>query len=273
MIHILLPVHNRRPVTQKFCEALARQTRQDFQLILIDDGSTDDTAAAVTHMLPRQTTVLTGTGNWWWGGSLEQGWRWLLAHAPCDDEIIVICNDDVDLPDDFLAQGTELLAATPNAFCVALARDAAGGAASETCFTINYPRCEITLAKPGDPVECAPTRGLFMRWADMRRVGGFRPRLLPHYISDLEWTLRAHRAGLAICRHPRLWLVPHHEKSGIRSLREYSPLARLKMIFSNKYVGNPLRWCAFVVLSFPVRYWIPALYRVARWTAGAMIGR
>jgi GT2 family glycosyltransferase len=273
MIHILLPVHGRRPVTENFCEALARQTRQDFHLILIDDGSTDDTAASVMRILPRQTTVLRGTGKWWWGGALDRGWRWLMAHAPGDDGVVVICNDDVDLPDDFLAQGLELVTKSTNAFFVAMARDTASGNILETCFTIDYPSCQVTLAKPGDRTDCAPTRGLFIRWADMRKVGGFHPHLLPHYLSDLEWTLRATRRGISILRDDRLWLVPHHDKTGVHDLRGLPLTRRLGNLFSPKYAGNPLHWSAFIILCFPPRHWIPALTRVAIWTVGVLIGR
>ena len=45
-VYILLPVHNRRAITVRMAEALRGQTRQDFQLVLVDDGSTDGTADA-----------------------------------------------------------------------------------------------------------------------------------------------------------------------------------------------------------------------------------
>src|SRR5262249_26176278 len=146
-------------------------------------------------------------------------------------------------------------------------------ALAETCFTIDYRRCAVTLATPGDRIDCAPTRGLFIRWRDMRKVGGFRRRLLPHYLSDLEWTFRARRRGLAIRRDQRLWLVPHHELSGPRDLRAFPPIKRVRQIFSHRYAGNPLHWAAFVLLCFPPRYWIGALSRVAWWMAGALFGR
>jgi GT2 family glycosyltransferase len=273
MIYILLPVHNRRPVTERFAAALARQTLRDFHLVLIDDGSTDDTAAVVTALLPDRTTVLRGSGDWWWGGSLEQGWLWLTEREPRADDVIFMCNDDVDIPDGFLAGGVDVLARNPDAFVVAMASDPASGKIVETCFTIDYRRCAVSIAGAGDRVDCAPTRGLFIRWADMQKVGGFRPRWLPHYLSDIEWTLRAHRTGLAICRDPGLWLVPQHDKTGLRVLRGFSLRARIKHMFSYRYVGNPLHWGAFVLMCFPVRYWPPALWRIAVWTAGGVAGR
>ena len=273
MIYVLLPVHNRRAVTEHFARAMVRQTCQSFHLLLVDDGSTDETATAVTAILPRQTTVLRGTGAWWWGGALDQAWRWLMERMPNNDDVIFICNDDVSLPDEFLARGVELLQTTTDSFFVALARDAVSGTISETCFTIQYSRCAITVVKPGDHVDCAPTRGLFIRWSDMKKVGGFRPRLLPHYLADLEWTFRAHQRGLAICRDERLWLIPQHDKTGVRDLSALPVRDRIRQLLSIRFVGNPRYWSTFVLLCFPARYWIPALFRVSLWTLGVIIGR
>ena len=153
---------------------------------------------------------------------------------------------------------------------VALERDRAIGKISESCFTINYRRGDIVLANSGDRIDCAQTRGLFIRWKDMRRVGGFHPRLLPHYLSDLEWTLRARRKGIAIHRDQRLWLVPDHENTGLHSLAGLPLMKRLVHIFSNKYAGNPLHWSIFIILCFPVRHWPTALFRIVRRTLASL---
>ena len=42
MIHIIVPVHNRSNITNKFADCLLRQTYQNYNFILVDDGSTDD---------------------------------------------------------------------------------------------------------------------------------------------------------------------------------------------------------------------------------------
>jgi GT2 family glycosyltransferase len=272
MIYVLLPVHNRRPTTEAFAKALARQN-VEFHLLLIDDGSTDGTGDAVAAALPGRVTVVRGNGNWWWGGSLHQGWLWLKARGLDERDVVFICNDDVDIPDDFIASGTALLAARPRAIVVAKARNAATGASEETCYAIDYRRCQVALAQAGTPALCAPTRGLFIRWSDMRAIGGFHPHLLPHYLSDLEWTLRAHRHGLPIIQDDRLWLTPHPEKTGFHGLGGLGFGARLRRMFSIKYAVNPLHWCAFVLLGFPARYWLPALARVGLWTMGGMLGK
>jgi GT2 family glycosyltransferase len=273
MNYILLPVHNRRAITVAFVRSLARQTVQLFHLVLIDDGSSDGTAQAARELLPDdRITVIRGPGNWWWGGALHHGLLWLNLQSVAEDDAVVICNDDVDIADDFLASGLQLLAQEPDAMFISLARDP-HGATEQTCFSIDYRRCEIALAKPGARIDCAPTRGLFIRWRQMRRIGGFRPRLIPHYLADLEWTARAQSRGVRIRTDDRLWLVPHHDKTGAHDLRPLPFRQRLTLLLSPKYAGNPLAWSAFIILRFPPRYWLTAFSRIALWTAGAVLGR
>ncbi|WP_223209857.1 glycosyltransferase [Picosynechococcus sp. NKBG042902] len=75
-LYILLPVHNRYSITQHFIRHLQRQTFQDYHLVLLDDGSTDGTATMVEASIPN-LTIIQGTGDWWWAGSLHQGYLWL----------------------------------------------------------------------------------------------------------------------------------------------------------------------------------------------------
>jgi GT2 family glycosyltransferase len=265
MIYILLPVHQSRAYAESFARGLLRQTVSAFRLLLLDDGSTDGTSDAVQEILPG-TVILKGDGSWWWAGALHQGWLWLQSQHLAEEDVVLICNDDVELPVDFLAQGLGLLKENPHALVVAKVKDCASEAPQETCFTIDYADCRVELAKPGEAILCAPTRGLFVRWADMRRIGGFRPRLIPHYLADLEWTLRAHRRGLAIIRDDRLWLVPDRERTGHHNLQGLPPRERLRGLFSRKYAGNPLAWCAFVITGFPLRAQLPALAHIG-WAA------
>ena len=47
MIHIIVPVHNRSSITNKFADCLLRQSYQNYNFILVDDGSTDDTVESI----------------------------------------------------------------------------------------------------------------------------------------------------------------------------------------------------------------------------------
>src|SRR5450631_2537264 len=99
-VYILLPVHNRREVTERFIDCLAVQIYSNYHLILIDDGSTDGTAEMAQAKI-KNLTVLNGRGDWWWAGSLQQGINWLDQHGVRDRDIVVFANDDITFEADF----------------------------------------------------------------------------------------------------------------------------------------------------------------------------
>jgi len=107
-IYILLPVHNRRAITEKFIDCLVAQSYSNYHLILIDDGSTDDTGGMVRAKITN-LTILKGKGDWWWAGSLQQGMNWLKQNGVEDRDVVVFMNDDVIFERDFLKQRYKFL--------------------------------------------------------------------------------------------------------------------------------------------------------------------
>src|SRR4051794_23349383 len=103
MLHILLPVHNRRPITEGFIRALFAQTTGDYRLFLVDDGCTDGTVAAVQSLLPAERlVVIHGDGQLWWAGALQRAWQLLSALPAGDADAVLIINDDVGIEPGFL---------------------------------------------------------------------------------------------------------------------------------------------------------------------------
>jgi hypothetical protein len=47
-------------------------------------------------------TVLKGTGEWWWTGSLQQGCNWLKERNVSPSDMVLIINDDTEFGPDFL---------------------------------------------------------------------------------------------------------------------------------------------------------------------------
>ena len=76
MIYVILPVHNRKKITESFIQNLVEQTYKDFKLILVDDGSQDGTSEMVLSYIS-SSVVISGKGDWWWGGSLQQAYKWI----------------------------------------------------------------------------------------------------------------------------------------------------------------------------------------------------
>jgi GT2 family glycosyltransferase len=248
-LFILLPVHNRREITRGFVECLKGQTFQDYHLLLIDDGSTDGTAEMVKQNIP-SVTVLHGTGHWWWAGSLQQGINWLSRQMIGDDQALLIINDDVSIKEDFVEKGVGLLEKSTGTLMQARIYDKKSNELLDAGMVFDGKTLLFKRCNDNEEINCLTTNGLFMRWGDLRRIGDFYPKLLPHYLSDYEFTIRAHAKGLRLISPEGLRLYWNKETTGHREFDPDLTLVEfLKSYFSNRYAMNPAHWTAFILFG------------------------
>jgi predicted SAM-dependent methyltransferase/GT2 family glycosyltransferase len=247
-VYILLPVHNRCAVTERFVDCLAAQTYANYHLILIDDGSTDGTAEMVQAKII-ELTVLKGSGDWWWAGSLQQGINWLEKHGAESRDIVLFANDDITFDADFLQKAVGILDNLDAALLLPHLRDEKTGLPEESGVEADLQKLTFNQAASPDKINCLPTRGLFMRMADLRRIGGFHPWLLPHYWSDYEFTIRAHRKGLKLCTSSDLAISLDHDQTGYRSFDKTGFVEFLQKCFSKRSVLNPVYHTSFILLT------------------------
>ncbi len=213
-LFILLPVHNRREITRRFVECLKRQTFKDFHLVLIDDGSTDGTAEMVKENV-QALTILRGTGAWWWGGALHQGYYWLKSQALTDSATVLIINDDAVFGNDYIEFGVTALKQATRSLVVSAAYAEGTGERLDGGVHVDWGRWTFALENDPSKINCASTRGLFLLAHDFIALGGFHPVLLPHYASDYEFTIRAQRRGYSLMVDERLRLTSNERTTGI----------------------------------------------------------
>jgi GT2 family glycosyltransferase len=204
-IWVLLPIHNRRAVTERFVRGLVAQTDQNYHLVLIDDGSTDGSAQAVCSLLPG-ATVLRGRGNWWWGGGLQHGLRWLLRGKLSRGDLVLIANSNTVVEPGFLKAGRAALAPHPSSLLQAQLYRLSDGGFVEAGVHVDWEKLRFEGVADPDEINCLSTRGLLLRADDLVAIGGFHTWLLPHYGSDYEFTIRARRRGFALISDPGFML-------------------------------------------------------------------
>jgi GT2 family glycosyltransferase len=262
-VHVLLPAHNRRGVTEKCVACLRAQTWDNVHLVFIDDGSTDGTAEMVLRYFP-EATVLRGTGDWWWAGSLQQGFDQLKRSGAGSDDIILILNDDTTFEPGFIEAAVKALRDCKRSLLLAQLYSIETGQLVETGVHVDWRNFSFRGVIEPEAINCFSTRGLFLRVGDMLAIGGFHTVLLPHYASDYEYTMRAHRKGFALITAPgvRLWMT--EGTTGVREFEKQTLRGFLRTVFSKRTVHNPVYWTSFVLLSSPARH-VPAnLWRVWR---------
>jgi GT2 family glycosyltransferase len=251
MLYIVAPVHNRAAVTAHFLGLLAQQTCQDFTLVLVDDGCTDDTVAIARATLPpSQLVTLTGNGQLWWGGALQKAFEYLQAQRLQNGDAVLITNDDVSFEPDFLTCGLAVLAAHSDACIQAVGIDQDSGAVDSGAFAEVH-RLHFRAAEPDEMPNCLSTRGLLMGADTWLRSGGFRPRWLPHYLSDYEFTLRLHRQGVTLMTVPSFHLVTNSATTGDETFDGQGLRHFINRTLSNRAKYNPVHWSALALMVSP----------------------
>jgi GT2 family glycosyltransferase len=263
MVHILLPVHNRAVVTAAFAAALAGQDHDDYRLILIDDGCTDNTVDLVKRLIPSQRLcVLSGDGGLWWAGALQLGYEFLQYQPLTDEDTVLIVNDDISIESDFLSNGLTALAKHPGSAIQAIGYDQKTGTVDRGALA-NLWVLRFNAATTEKPANCLSTRGLIMRAPIFKKSGGFRPKLLPHYMSDYEFTLRLRRQGVQLRCDDSFKAIVRLELTGCGQYRRDGFSVFLTEAFSNRAKYNPKQMSAFVLLTCSP--WIVPLHLIRIW--------
>jgi GT2 family glycosyltransferase len=270
MLYIILPVHNRCSTTDSFIECLLAQTYINYHLILIDDGSTDGTDSLVKSKI-NKLTIIKGQGSWWWAGSLQQGIDWLKRSAVDEKDVVVFMNDDVLFDANFLQTAIELLG-EGDEFLLPQVINQQTGAIEESGVHADLKKLTFVEARSAVEINCLPTRGIFMRMSTLRKVGDFYPILLPHYLSDYEFTIRASRLGVRLRTSSKLLISVDEDASGFRDFNGLSWNDFLRKYFSKKSPSSPIYWTTFILLTSPnlfapwqiVKVWLGAAQIVLR---------
>ncbi|MFD1871838.1 glycosyltransferase family 2 protein [Hymenobacter bucti] len=260
MLYIIIPVFNRWHYTRECLESLRAQTSQDFRTVVVDDGSTDETAAALARDYP-EVAVVTGDGNLFWTAGVNLGIRHALALGA--DRVMTLNNDVVAAPD-FVAQMLAAAAQHPTAVLGALEFDANTGetiyGGERLDFRTNT-RHDLLDEIPASqrtglhPVTYLPGRGLLIPKAVTDKIGLFDEKRLPHYLADFDYTSVARRAGFPVYCNYDAKLSTYPEESGQTLTRKQRSLkGYYQHLFSIRGGGNMVNFTHFALKNCPKPY-------------------
>ncbi len=206
-IAVTMTSHNRRDTTLNCLQTLFAQQElaATFTVYLVDDGSTDNTAKAVTDRFPN-IHVLAGTGTLFWCGGMALAMREADRHQ-CD--FLLWLNDDVALAPNALAHllachaEAKTLAPAHPAIIVGALTDPATGAASYAGFNRTHfwhpSRIERALPRPGQLTPCDTMNGncVLIPRPVVTAIGLVDAGLIHRY-GDIDYGYRAARAGFPL---------------------------------------------------------------------------
>ncbi|KFG70318.1 glycosyltransferase family A protein [Microvirga sp. BSC39] len=183
-IDVLLPAFNAESTLRESLQSLLDQTFEDFRILVIDDGSTDGTAALVSTMAAADARIiLFSKPNSGIVDTLNMGLEKATAEF-----IARLDADDISFPERFEAQ-LAYLRGHPN--CVAVSSNAyhidSVGQRTGTSTTFGVPTGNPTWAPSREPYLMHPF--LMARRAALVTVGGYRHVNHAEDV-DLYWRLR-----------------------------------------------------------------------------------
>ena len=260
-IYVILPVHNRISKTKEFINCLKNQTYSRYHLILVDDGSSDGTSALVKKHL-RNVTILLGNGNLWWAGALRIAYLHLSKAQVSDNDLVWIANDDITFESDYFDKLVNDEDLRMNTLVISPGRCLSSGFV-ERGFLIDWAKLEFFKLQKTIPPDAITTRGLCMYAKTFLSILPTPSKILPHYLSDLEYTMRAKRFGYdlrisksTLINVDRTTTGMHEDRSKTFKEFLFNNFISKKSAFNYFYLGN------FILLTCPWKYKIFTFLKV-----------
>lgn len=273
VISVVIVNFNGAPLLEDCLGSLQRQTFRDFEVILVDNGSRDDSVRTARRLLPEIKIIELPENRGFAAGNN-------IGFAESSGEFILVLNNDTFSPPRFLE---ELYAACANPHTGMVAPkilnffdrkiiDSVGG--------LVFCRDGIAQGRGRGEVDRGQYDGLteilapsacaaLYRRAMLQEIGGFAESFFA-YCEDSELALRAAWAGWRAISAPDA--IAYHKYSATAG--KYSPL-KLYLVERNHFLlavrTFPMRMLAAVPLWSAVRYALMAYAAITRGGKGAAV--
>lgn len=268
-IFIVIPVFNRLEFTKKCLRAVFKQKYRNFQIILIDDGSTDGTFEYVRKYFP-DVHILFGDGNLWWSRATQMGIDYALAAAKNSDYIFFLNNDCFLGPnyfDQILRTAKKHHKAIVGSLCISNGRRkkvVEAGVRIDWPTGLVYSVAEAISTDPKyyrnmkviDKLDALPGKGTLIPVLVFKKIGGLNYKKLPHYIADYEFFNRAKRNGFELLVDTKAIIKHEWDATGYKSKRSerVGLVEAIRLMFSKKSMANIGDWLNFLSLTCPREY-------------------
>ncbi|MFD2937187.1 glycosyltransferase family 2 protein [Spirosoma flavum] len=237
MISIVIPVHDRKEYTRQCLTCLFAQTYRNFQIVIVDDGSTDGTAEMISQQFP-SVVVLKGDGNLWWTEATNWGIRYAQKGVDKRDENFVLTlNDDTRVAPDYLQTMLDAYRKHKPCLIGSVSVDSdnpekleyagaifelytAGGHHLSEDYNSSYR--ELAARTSYLESHSLPGRGTLIPMEVFDRIGLFDSKKYIHYMSDIEFSVRARKAGYRLIVNVPSVVYEYVEATGIQVERKIS---------------------------------------------------
>jgi glycosyltransferase involved in cell wall biosynthesis len=260
-VSCILAVYNARRYVREAAESILQQTYRDFELILLDDGSTDGSAEILDELAARDPRVrLVRRPNKGLTPTLNEGLA--LAGGPF---VARMDADDVSLPERFEKQ-VAFLESRPDVVCVGSqieTMDPYGSRLDRPLHPLTHGQIDADLLKGIGWSIVHPAA--MMRTLAVRRVGGYREQFSTS--QDLDLWLRLAEVG-QLANLPDVLLRYRQHFESVASTKAQTQWRLKTTIVSDAYerrgLPRPTAW------PFRKREPIPRSKQLELWTWAAL---
>lgn len=239
---LVIPVYNRKEITLRFLDALFQDTLEAFTVIVVDSGSTDNTAAAVREKYPEVILLQTTPASWWAaatnigvGEAVKRGCRHVIT-----------CNDDNIVTVSSLQQLVETAGHEPGALIAAcicyyenkervLFAGRSRSACTDRFLFIDNNRNYSEIRKEIRETDLLSGMCTLIPAQTFNDIGYFDETAFPHIFSDDDFMLRAKKAGYRLLVNTKIVIFNDHKETGLNPYaRRLGILEFVKLLISRK---------------------------------------
>lgn len=258
-IYIVIPVHNRQEYTIACLNSLRRQSVNGFNVVVVDDGSTDGTVDILRQRFP-EVLCIPGDGTLWWAGAMNRGVTCALEKGA---RYIVSLNNDTEAASDFVHRMSESARKHPETLFGAYILDIDSQRPEYGGSRMNWKEGNVQLLdtiplgqrKGLHEVTHFPGRGLWIPSEVFTEIGLFDADTFPHTAADYDFTLRAASAGYKIFCNYDARIYSHVYASGDWEIRlNFSLKNYIRHITDIKGGGNLRVFIKFTMRHCPYEY-------------------
>ena len=205
-LYLVITDFNGFPQTQRCLEALRASQFQEFTLLVVDHGTTDETRKELASGYPEVMRV-EGSADLWWTGATNLGIREALNRGA---DAIMLLNNDCYVTPETIGTVVALAQERGDAMVAPVQRDLPSGKITmispRSCFGLGFPTVpgprhltpEMIQARLLPVQLIGGGRGVIIPAEVLTQLGLFDEEQLPHYGADHDFYHRARKRGIRL---------------------------------------------------------------------------